>query len=138
MVYDLVSMGMSSQGVPNKVMPRELLITPSLSTGPLSAPSCNSFPVTPKGLGISFPDGNVTRSGRIGFVLGVWLPSCGIYTFSNLVPSLPWDVTYIILIRKMLGRAQHNFSFLIPISRSCSHPVSRSLLFRIQLPHFVC
>ena len=23
---------------------------------------------------ISFPDGNVTRSGRIGFILGVWLP----------------------------------------------------------------
>ena len=23
---------------------------------------------------ISFPDGNVTCSGRIGFILGVWLP----------------------------------------------------------------
>ena len=26
-------------------------------------------------IAISLPDGNVTRSGRIGFVLGVWLPS---------------------------------------------------------------
>ena len=48
-----------------------VLLTPSLSTGPLSVPSSNSYPVI---IDISFPDGNVTRSGRISFVLGVWFP----------------------------------------------------------------
>ena len=37
-------------------------------------------------LGISFPDGNVTRSGRISFVLGVWLP-LGLFKGSVEVPG---------------------------------------------------
>ena len=33
-----------------------------------------THPQSPLTIGISFPDDNVTRSGRIGFILGVWLP----------------------------------------------------------------
>ena len=43
---------------------------------------------------ISFPDDNVTRSGRIGFILGVWLPLVLIILYQGT----RLDVMYIIVL----------------------------------------
>ena len=53
-----------------------ILVAPSLSTGPHRATRLQSS--SNERLKILFPDGNVTRSGRIGYVLGVWLPLEGV------------------------------------------------------------
>ena len=61
----------------------------------------------PQSSAITFPDDNVTRSGRIGFILGVWLPlefkTQFLYTWGVII-TFPINLGVFSLISRVIYR----------------------------------